>query len=652
MRRDRDSVYGLRFVVFDKWQIRNTEHRTLNTHIIAAMMVLCTALIVGCGEKSALKEVPLFKLADRGSENIVNYKRYGKFEGIGTEDYRYIIEDQAGLSKAVGEGIYPNSSSVLKDPGYKEFKEQGKLKGKHWDFINKPEYQANFYKWATAPEERGVKLFYTAFALERSGHIKHAIKAYYAICVNFPKTIGWTYWHTPWYVGQVSIDKIRFLCKQYPELGWKLDGGYVVVKGGYDDDVRNDIFIVDPGKLIKVKRSQVFDKRRDISKQKIIKSTGDERIKLVQYEDTSWQLFVDNKPYIIKGVAYEPSKIGQSPDQGTLEDWMQQDNNQNSKVDAPYDAWVDKNRNNIQDTDEKAVGDFHLLWNMGCNTIRVYHHASNMPLLRDLYKNYGIMSLMGDFIGAYAIGSGASWYKGTDYSDLLQQQNMLDSIKEMVDMYKDEPYVLMWVLGNENNYGVANNAKKDPVSYYKFVNKAAEFIKSIDPHNRPIAICNGEVKFLDIFAKECPSVDVFGLNAYRGGYGFGHLWLNVKDETDKPVIITEYGCPAYDMYADQEQSEVSQAEFLKNCWIDIISNSAGFGQGNSLGGVLFEWVDEWWKAYEPGLHDTKPLWAGSFPDGWMHEEWLGITSQGNGKNSPYQRILRKAYYEYKELWRD
>jgi beta-glucuronidase len=228
---------------------------------------------------------------------------------------------------------------------------------------------------------------------------------------------------------------------------------------------------------------------------------------------------------------------------------------------------------------------------------------------------------------------------------------MLESVKKMVDEYKDSPYVLMWVLGNENNYGVANNSKSNPKSYYKFVNEAAEFIKSQDPHKRPVAICNGELKFLDIFAKECPSVDVFGVNSYRGDYGFGHLWLCVKDETDKPVLITEYGCPAYDRNKSEEEAQNEQADFLVNCWIDIVGNSDGYGEGNALGGVLFEWVDEWWKAYEPSLHDTKPLWAGSFPDGWMHEEWLGVTSQGNGKSSPFLRQLRKAYFEYQKLWK-
>ena len=622
-------------------------------YVLGSMLILfCVVLLNGCANRIVFEEKPIFKLADKGTEEIVHYEKYGKFAGIGTSDYSYTIIDQAGLSKAVGEGIHPNASSVLKDPLYQELKKEGKLDGTHWDYINKPQYRENFYKWATAAEDRGVKLFYTALALEKAGHIKHAIKAYQALVVHFPKTIGWTYWKTPWYVGQVAIDRINFLCRSNPGMGWKLEGASILIKNGYDDDVRNDKFIVRPGRIIKVKPSQVCERPRNLNGQEVIQSIGDDHIRLNQYEDRSWQLLVDNKPYIIKGIAYEPSKIGQSPDQGTLEDWMQHDYNTNNKVDGPYDTWVDYNRNDIQDADEKSVGDFRLLWEMGCNTIRVYHHASNKPLLRDLYENFGIMSMLGDFIGAYAIGSGATWYGGTDYSDPLQQQNMLDSIKKMVEEYKDEPYVLLWILGNENNYGVANNAKKDPTSYYKFVNKAAEYIKSIDPHKRPVAVCNGEIKFLDIFAKECPSVDIFGLNAYRGEHGFGHLWHTVKDEADKPVLITEYGCPAHNIYANEEEGEAQQAEYLKNCWVDIATNSGPYGKGNALGGVLFEWVDEWWKAYEPTLHDIKPLWAGSFPDGWMHEEWLGIASQGNGKDSPFKRVLRKSYYEYKKLWRN
>jgi len=82
----------------------------------------------------------------------------------------------------------------------------------------------------------------------------------------------------------------------------------------------------------------------------------------------------------------------------------------------------------------------------------------------------------------------------------------------------------------------------------------------------------------------------------------------------------------------------------------MMENSTGRGQGNSLGGFVFEYLDEWWKAYEPFYHDKKGLFTGPFLDGYMHEEWLGIVGQGDARFSPYQRVLRKAYFVLKELW--
>ena len=617
---------------------------------LAAFLAMTSIILSGCSNKIPVNAG--FEIADPGTEQIVDYNKYGEFNNIGAKDYKYIVNDQTGLTKAVGAGIYPNSVAIQKDPQYKEFKKQGRLSGSHWDFVNTKDYQANFYKWALAAESRGVQIFYTALALERAGHLIHAIKAYYSIVVHLPHSIGWTYWRTPWYIGQVAIDRINHICRMHPELGMDLKDASIIVKNGYDDNIKNDIFIVNPGKIVKIKPSRLMPERTDLSKLDIIKTIGTGYVKLVQYANKSWQLLVDDKPYIVKGIAYSPAKIGQSPDEGTLQDWMQADYNNNGKIDGPYDSWVDENKNSMQDAVENTVGDFRLLWEMGANTLRIYHHASNKALLKDAYENYGMMCLMGDFLGAYTIGSGAPWYKGTDYSDAQQQNDMLDSVKKMVDEYKNEPYVLIWVLGNENNYGVANNAKKDPESYYKFVNKAAQYIKNMDPYQRPVAICNGEIIFLDKFAKNCPDVDVFGLNSYRGDYGFGHLWKIVKAETGKPALITEYGCPAYSSLHTREESEAIQAEYLKNEWLDIMSNAADYGQGNALGGVIFEFCDEWWKAYEPGKHDIHTQWPGPFPDGWVYEEWFGLTAQTDTANSPYLRQIRKSYYMMKRLWKE
>lgn len=86
----------------------------------------------------------------------------------------------------------------------------------------------------------------------------------------------------------------------------------------------------------------------------------------------------------------------------------------------------------------------------------------------------------------YCTDSGAKWFEGTDYTNPEQCKKMLASVEKMVEEYKDEPYVLMWVLGNENNYGSVGvvgisagtmdgcNVRKDIAAYYKFVNECAK----------------------------------------------------------------------------------------------------------------------------------------------------------------------------------
>ena len=427
----------------------------------------------------------------------------------------------------------------------------------------------------------------------------------------------------------------------------------IKIINGFDNDVSNDIVITNPGKFVKVSPLEKLRPKPNVDLLSIKRRLGKGKVHLIQYETGDWQLIVEGKPYAIHGVTYSPTKVGQSPDNHTQTNWMEDDFNQNGKIDGPYDAFVDKNRNNIQDKDEPAVGDFKLMKDMGVNTIRLYHQPfqPDKELLRELYENYGIRVIMGDFLGKYALGSGAAWSPGTDYNNPEHKKNMMESVLNMVREYKDEPFVLFWLLGNENVYGYACNADKEPDAFYKFANEVALAIKEIDP-DHPVALCNGDVLYLDKFGKDAPDIDIFGANAYRGDYGFGLLWRQVKDFTDKPAFITEYGCPAYAEGKTTDEAEALQAEYHANAWDDIEHNMAfQGGSGNAIGGVAFEWLDEWWKAYEPAVHDTKPLWVGPFPDGYMHEEWLGICSQGDGTLSPFLRQIRPVYYTYKKKWR-
>ncbi len=601
------------------------------------------------------------KLDQKGTEDVIDYRKYGKLINVGTKDYRYELTDPQGLAAAAGEGIYPNNAAVVKDPGYKKALKEGRLEGNHWDFVHSDDWEAAFYKWATAPEPWGVKLFYLGVIFEKAKMYYEAIKAYHAIVVHFPNAVGWTYWQTPWYPGQAAIAKIRHIIRQHPELDLKFQWARIQILNGFDNDIRNDAVITYPGIVLKKNLMEKLQERFDFKKTrfktarlgKVKKKVGEGKVRLVQYENNHWQLLVAGKPYLIQGITYHPTQVGQSPDKGTLVSWMTSDVNGNGKADGPYDSWVDKNRNDKQDADEPVVGDFQLMKEMGVNTIREYHQPfpPDKNVLRKMYKEYGIRVIMGDYLGKYALGSGASWYPGTDYENPEHRRNMLESVKKMVMEFKDEPYILMWLLGNENNYGVANNADTKPVAYFQFVNEVARWIKSVD-RDHPVALCNGDTLFLDLFSQHALWVDVFSANSYRGDYGFGSFWEQVLDATGKPAFITEYGCPAYVRHMGREESEEAQEAYHKGNWLDIEENTAGYpeGVGNSLGGMVFEWTDEWWKNYEPFLHDRKSDAIGPFPGGYYFEEWFGITSQGKGQHSPFLRQLRKSYFTYQKLW--
>jgi hypothetical protein len=605
-----------------------------------------------------------FALTDPGTERVIDYSRYGVFENTGTPKARYVIGDRPGLAAAAGLGVYPNTSAGT-SPTFKALAKTPRIQGSVWDFVNSDDMEAQFYKWSTNQDQpAGLRQFYIAQILQKAGYLDQAVKAYYAVAVHFPTTIGLTFWKTPWYPAVAALDIVGWLTRTHPELGMKLVDARGRVENRYDDDEHNDIFEVNPGRLVTVSNSAVSERgapaRVDLQNLAIKRQLGTGRVHLVQYANDHWQLIVDSAPYIVRAIAYHATKIGKSPDNGSLsvhKDWMIGDDNKNGKLDGPEEAWVDTNRNNKQDSNEPVVGDFKLLKDMGVNTVRLYHHGWNKNALMDLYKNYGIRVIMGDYVGAYTMGSGAEWYKGTDYSDPKQQDSMLVSVKEMVEEYKDEPYLVFWVLGNENNYANANNANKNPEAYYKFLNRAALYIKSLDP-NHPVALCNGDVLFLDKAAQYAPDVDIYGANAYRGEHGFGDsFWQDIADIWKKPAFITEYGCPAYHHRRSVAEGERLQAEYHRGNWMDIERNTAGgAGAGNALGGSAFEWVDEWWKAgpppqYDPSIQDITGQFGGPFPDGWSYEEWYGLTSQGDGRHSPFMRQLRKAYFLYKdELW--
>lgn len=414
----------------------------------------------------AVPDQDTLTLAFPGMAGPIPYEKYGHFDDLGTLRYRYTVTDHAGLAHAAGEGIYPNTD-VLKDPVYQKLQKEGKLSGNQWHFVDTPTSVLNFYKWTTTAEDPGVKQFYAAVMLERLGMYEGAVKGLYAVAVHFPKAVGYTYFSTPWYMGPASLDRMEQLLRRHPALKMRWDPGNIQVKGKFDTQTNNDTFSVDPGRLVADRKGDET-KPENLSKLAVIKTVGGPKVQLKQYANHQWQLFVDGHPFKIKAVTYSVTPIGLSPDRGTWnvsKDWQLLDTNHNGVHDGFFESYVDKNGNGVRDADEPVVGDAQLLKDMGANTLRAYHHLYDKELFRKLYKDYGLYVLCGDLLGGYAVDSGATWTEGTDYRNPAQQDRMLESVRKMVEEYKNEPYILMWVLGNENVYGVGNNSGKDPEAF-------------------------------------------------------------------------------------------------------------------------------------------------------------------------------------------
>ncbi|MCG3175817.1 MAG: hypothetical protein MOGMAGMI_00752 [Candidatus Omnitrophica bacterium] len=602
---------------------------------------------------------PDFELPEAG-ESYIDYARYGVFEGSGTKDYVYRVTDPAGLAMAAGAGVYPSIAHQA-DPQFQYFVSAQGPDFSVWSYSGSRYPQNDFYAWCMAETDEGARLFFAGEALRRAGHIRQALKAYHALVVHFPRTAIWSKDKSfYWYAAPEAIARMHKLLAAYPDLGLRLEDAFVDVRRSGQLDPATDEVLARPGRLVP-------DDLRPIAREywRVKQERGKGRVRLVQYDNGHWEMLVEGRPFVVKGVTYTATTIGESPHALNLRPWMTVDDNKNGLNDGMFDAWVDWDRDGQQDEGEKAVGDAELLRRMGANAIRIYHGVDekglydpreyDKALMRKLNKEYGIHFIMGDFVGAYTVGSQARWDIGTDYTDPEQIEIMKRSVRDMVMDHKDEPYVLFWLLGNENQHPhTRTNAVEHPEAYARFLNETARMIHEIDP-DHPVAVGNLNTSYMREIGQHAPEIDIYGANVYSGAYSMGSVWHQARELLDRPVVITEMGCDVY--AAGRGVDEEAQADYFRQNWADVVENLAGGrGIGNALGAVQFEWMDEWWKTSKgdswgnPKDHDSEGDFEGPFPDGWMHEEWLGIWGQGEGSDSPRQRHPRKIYDEIRRAW--
>ena len=315
-----------------------------------------------------------------------------------------------------------------------------------------------------------------------------------------------------------------------------------------------------------------------------------------------------------------------------------------------------------------------LLEKMGVNTIRVY---TGIPpkWITYIYENYGIYTMLNHSFGRYGIFINGIWKASTDYNDLEVQRVLISEVSELVSSYKNTRGLLLFLLGNENNYGLFwagaetenfpnDEEEKNKIgerrgrAMYQLMNAAAIAMKKID-NKHPVAICNGDLLYIDIIAEECKDVDIYGTNMYRGS-SFGDAFELVKKKLQMPIMFTEFGADAYNAIKHKED-QAMQAFYMVENWREIYENAAGLGKAeNAIGGFTFQFSDGWWK-YGQTIHleeqNTNASWASGGYDmdyekgsNNMNEEWFGICAKGpRNDEGLYKLYPRAAYFALQEV---
>jgi beta-galactosidase len=357
------------------------------------------------------------------------------------------------------------------------------------------------------------------------------------------------------------------------------------------------------------------------------------------------RLIYRGEPYLVRGMNWGYMPIGQN---------------------YSYDFWG-KSDGFIEEVLHREM---RLLRDMGVNSIRQYD-VIPPRWVSWIYENYGITTMINNLVGRYGLQVDGAWIPVTNYADPRTRTLIKGLVRKTVERYKDTPGVLLWLLGNENNYGLHWSSfeiealpkdSRDEARarhLYSLYGELVDIIHELDP-DHPVSIANGDLQYIDLIAKEVPNLDILGTNVYRG-ISARDLYQVAKDKLGIPVLYSEFGADAYDAKRQREASTV-QAQFLLGQWQEIYEQSHGKGRvGNAIGGYTFQWADGWWKFKQEtnlDVHDTNASWPNrGYPDDFvdgqnnMNEEWFGICAKGRPDAKGHFEVYpRPAYYALQKAY--
>ena len=114
--------------------------------------------------------------------------------------------------------------------------------------------------------------------------------------------------------------------------------------------------------------------------------------------------------------------------------------------------------------------------------------------------------------GRYGLNINGTWIPNIDYANSETRKQLISETNAMISEYKTTTGLLMFLLGNENNYGLFwdgaetenipvedRKSTKRAKEMYNLFNDAVLEMKKIDT-THPIAMCNGDLLFFIFYS--------------------------------------------------------------------------------------------------------------------------------------------------------
>lgn len=266
---------------------------------------------------------------------------------------------------------------------------------------------------------------------------------------------------------------------------------------------------------------------------------------------------------------------------------------------------------------EIVARDMRAISRLGANTVLI-HSAPGWVAERALDRG---------LIAVYLLH--ITWHDPSDEAFDAEAEKVLAKIESL----RTHRGIAIWLLGNEVPRWVVDQLGADTVS--RRLASLARRVRELDA-DRLIGHANWPV------TKELATdeFDLVCFNLYPAWpyevavRGFGPFLRQVllPIAGGKPLLITEFGINSL------EAGEERQARIIADCWREIDDSRAA-------GGIVFGWIDEWWKNYDNPI-PGKGYWERAFDptDAERHdddpEEYYGILRSDRTPKPAFEAVRR------------